>query len=89
MKYKTQVLTHLLKAQSEITEVIEIYDRTSSYVLVQDKIQKILSVMHAADSLIIKHHLNECTAELLAQKKIDEGIKQVILSYKYMHKGGI
>jgi len=89
MKYKSQILTLLKRSQSEITKVIGIYEQTSSYFLVTNKIQKILGLMHTADNLLIKHHLHECVSDLMTQKKVDEGIKQMILSYKYMHKGDI
>lgn len=89
MKYKSEILTLLTKSREEISEIIYVYERTSDYDQVSQKIHHVLDLMHKANNLLIKHHLQKCVPQLLVQNKTDEGIKQIVLSYKYLRLGGI
>lgn len=89
MKYKSEILALLNRAGEEVSEIIHIYERTSDYRQVSKKIYDALSLLRDTDTLLIRHHLEKCVPQLLAQRKTDEGIKQIVLSYKYLHKGGI
>ena len=86
MKYKSEILTLLTMSREEVSEIISVYERTSDYHQVSEKIRNVLDLMRKANNLIIKHHLKKCVPQLLAQTKTAEGIKQIMLSYKYLHK---
>lgn len=89
MKYKPQILALLNRAHEDVSDIISVYERTSDYHQVSKKIHSVLGLMRTADKWLIKHHLDRCVPRLLARKKTNEGIKQIVLSYKYLHKGGI
>ena len=89
MKYKSEILTLLTMSRQEVSEIISIYERSSDYHQVSQKIQHVLDLMRKANNLLIKHHLKKCVLQLLMQSKADEGIKQIVLTYKYLRLGGI
>ena len=89
MKYKSEILALLTLSREEVSEIINVYERTSDYHQIQRKIHHVLDLMRKANNLLIKHHLKKCVPQLLAQSKTDEGIKQIVLSYKYLRLGGV
>ncbi len=86
MKYKPQILILLNRAHEEVSDIINVYELTSDCYQLSTKIQSVLGLMRIADILLIKHHLESCVPQLLVKRKADEGIKQIMLSYKYLQR---
>lgn len=86
MKYKTDILALFNHSQRELNKVITNFKCESNYAHIAQEIRVVLRLLHRADGLIIKHHLAECITELFMKKQIGEGIKQVMLAYKYVQR---
>lgn len=89
IKHTSEILTLLTLSRAEISEIIRIYERTPDYHQVSQKIHTVLGLMRKANNALIRYHLKKCVPQLLSKTKTAEGIKQIVLSYKYLRSGGI